>query len=220
MPKNLRNVVYSLLFPLYCPSCEKHLDNGRGWLCPECWSSLIGAEKGQWQHLKPLKKIAVKVAFQYDDVTRMLVQQMKFNGRIDIAEMIGEKLALCFGNLVVDYQLKAVIPVPLHPVRVRERGYDQNLVIANSFGRELNLPVYPKVIKRIKNTKPQSRLSNSERMTNLRGAFKPVMKTNDKLSGTVILLDDVIHTGSTAVGCVNALNEAGIKDMLVISAFG
>jgi ComF family protein len=145
---------------------------------------------------------------------------MKFNGRIDIAEMIGEKIAQCFRNLVLDYRFKCVVPVPLHPVRIRERGYNQNLIIANSFGRILNLPVYSNLIKRIKNTKPQSRLSNSERMTNLHGAFKPVKKTDKKPSGDVILIDDVIHTGSTAAGCIDALCEAGIKNTLVISAFG
>jgi len=218
--KNIRNVVYSLLFPLYCPSCDEHLEDGRGWLCLECWKSLTRPERGRWQKFKSLRKHTVKVAFLYNDVTRILVNQMKFNGRVDIADTIGERLAYHFGNLTTDYRLKGVVPVPLHPVRIRERGYDQNVAIASSFGQQLDIPVLPNLIKRVRNTRPQSRLSNNERLINLQGAFQPVEKTTKTKSGTVILLDDVIHTGATVIGCMDALTEAGIKNTLVISAFG
>lgn len=145
---------------------------------------------------------------------------MKYNGRIDIAREIGVRMADRFSELVSTCGATGIVPVPLHPVRVRERGFDQNLHIARSLAQQFDLPLFTRLIKRIRNTPPQSRLSDAERLTNLRGAFSPYKDCVPPPEGTILLVDDVIHTGATALGCIEALAETGIREVIVLAAFG
>jgi predicted amidophosphoribosyltransferase len=111
------------------------------------------------------------------------------------------------------------VPVPLHPVRIRERGYDQNRMIADSVAAQLNLPVRSDLIRRVRHTTPQSRLPDDRRLTNLAGAFEPARGSSPP-AGTLLLIDDVIHTGATARGCWEALERAGADDVAVLTACG
>ena len=160
------------------------------------------------------------VAFHYDSIARDLVHQMKFNGRIDIAREIGARSAERLRDQIPVSELDGVVPVPLHPVRIRERGYDQILVIARAAADQLQLPLLDTLIRRIRNTPPQSRLSNVERLVNLRGAFSPVSTSQKASNVNVLLVDDVIHTGATARDCIRALSEAGVRNVMVLSACG
>ena len=209
----------SLIFPHYCPSCGKNLEDGSGWLCPECWSSLTAPGRGIWWHVPKLRDKVI-VAFLYNDTTRDLTHQMKFNGRTDIAAELGVRAALRIKDLVVESGIAGVVPVPLHPVRVRERGYDQNLVIARSAAECLDLPLITGLIKRVKNRPPQSRLSNIARLSNLRGAFAPTEANIKAFKDAVLLVDDIIHTGATALGCISALTRTGVRDVRVLAALG
>jgi len=160
------------------------------------------------------------ITFAYNDITRMLVHQMKFRGRSDIAARLGRTVADCLYRILLNLNIATVIPVPLHPVRVRERGYNQNIIIAENFAERLKLPVRADLIRRVRNTPPQSRLSDAERKVNLIGAFAPVLSNRPNPMGMVVLIDDVFHTGSTLRGCLEALEKCGIKEVIAVTAFG
>ncbi len=209
----------SLIFPHYCPSCGKDWEDGSGWLCTECWLNLPAPGRGLWWRVPKLRDKVI-VAFLYNDTTRDFTHQMKFNGRTDIAEELGVRAASRIRDLVAESDIAGVVPVPLHPVRVRERGYDQDLVIARSVAECLDLPLITGLIKRAKNRPPQSRLSNIERLSNLRGAFVHSTASVKRFKGAVLLVDDIIHTGATALGCISALSRAGISDVRVLAALG
>jgi len=217
--RHLELVAGSLVFPQYCPSCLNSQVDGSGWICPDCWSNLPGPGLGAWWKIYTLRG-KVMVAFHYDSIARDLVRQMKFYGRIDIAREIGARSAERLRDQIPVSELDGVVPVPLHPVRIRERGYDQILVIARAAADQLQLPLLDTLIRRIRNTPPQSRLSNVERLVNLRGAFSPVSTSPKASNVNVLLVDDVIHTGATARDCIRALSEAGVSNVMVLSACG
>ena len=123
-------------------------------------------------------------------------------------------------DLISPGDIAAVVPVPLHPTRIRERGYDQNLVLSRRIAEGLNLPLRTGLIRRVKHRPPQSRLSNLERLTNLKGAFRPDTSSGTKIDGAVLLVDDIIHTGATALSCIDALSRMGISDVRVLAALG
>ncbi|NQT35571.1 ComF family protein [bacterium] len=216
---HLELTLSSLVFPLYCPACGGYWIERSGGICSDCWSNLPAPGRGRWFH-EPALKGKVSAAFHYDDISRNLVHLMKFRGRIDIAREIGVRAADRLKSLYSQSELACVIPVPLHPVRIRERGYDQSLVIAESVAKALSVPLIVDIIRRTRNTPPQSRLSDVERISNLKDAFSASLIDQGTVSGTILLIDDVIHTGATVMGCIKTLAKSGIKNIRILAAFG
>ena len=209
----------SLVFPLYCPACGTEWNEKSGGICSDCWSNLPAPGRGKWFH-NPALKGKTAAAFHYGDISRDLIHLMKFRGRIDIAKEVGVRAADRLKSLYSESELAGVVPVPLHPVRVRERGYDQSLVIAESVAQALSVPLISNIIRRTRNTPPQSRLSDVERISNLKDAFSASPADSGAISGTFLLVDDVIHTGATVMGCIKTLAKSGIKNIRILAAFG
>lgn len=212
-------VLTSLIFPAYCTRCRGEMAMEDVWLCNDCWAKLPRARYGSWNGDELLNR-NITTCYRYDDAMRDIIRNMKFGGRQDLAGQLGIKAAkIARGNLR-NFRFSAVIPIPLHPVRIRERGYDQSYLIAEQVAKSLNVPFRPDIIRRIRNTTPQSRLSDKERMTNLIGAFEPAKGSEVLPDGTVLLVDDVIHTGSTARECIKVLNELGVGLIYVLAVAG
>ena len=105
-----------------------------------------------------------------------------------------------------------LMPVPLHNVRERERGYNQSKILAEEISELTFLPLLDKVLIRKKNTRDQTNLNAEERERNVRGAF--VVRDNIELKGKkVILVDDVMTTGATLKECSRVLKEAGVREV-------
>jgi len=103
---------------------------------------------------------------------------------------------------------QALIPIPLHDNRLRRRGYDQALELAQPIARQLNLPLRADLLRRTRATQPQSQLDAAGRRRNLRGAFAVCQR--GPLPAHVVLFDDVMTTGATLYTAANALRRAGI----------
>jgi len=198
--------ITSLVFPGYCPECSAEVATNVEWACDDCWNRLSPAGRGLWSMQNVLLE-RIFVAFHYNDLARTLVHQMKFYGREDIAGKLGRLAAeqMLLGG--VEWPVEAIVPVPLHPVRIRERGYDQNLSIARGVSEITGLPVCTDLVRRVRHTSPQSRLSDGERLVNLRDAFEPVSSSSSSIPETILFVDDVIHTGATIIGCIEALKR-------------
>jgi ComF family protein len=104
--------------------------------------------------------------------------------------------------------LDVIIPVPLHPQRLREREYNQSLLLANRLSRQTGIPLLLACLLRIRPTVPQTSLSKKERLTNLRGAFS-VSKPAYIQGKRILLVDDVFTTGTTLNECAKTLRRAG-----------
>lgn len=106
-----------------------------------------------------------------------------------------------------------LVPVPLHPVRFRERGFNQAETLCRNLSRDTGLIVLTRAVKRIRVTRTQALLSRGERLANMRGAFAPAkMNLNDK---RVVLVDDVLTTGATTNECASACLKAGAAAVCV-----
>ena len=103
----------------------------------------------------------------------------------------------------------ALIPVPIHPKRLRTRGFNQAEVLARKLGEALSLPVCAGILERSRNTEPQKELRASERLRNLEKAF--CVRGECELPHSAILIDDIYTTGSTIEACARALKKAGME---------
>jgi len=112
--------------------------------------------------------------------------------------------------------LDRIIPVPLHPKRLRWRGFNQALILAREVGRLWRLPVDPFILRRSRETPPQTELSEEERTKNVRGAF--AVDPRKSVEGeSLLLVDDVYTSGATVNECSRALQRAGAKEVHVLT---
>ena len=137
-----------------------------------------------------------------------------------------ETMALPIGHLMAEY-LKSkpfgselgdiIIPVPLHPARLRERGFNQSSALAKVISRESGIPWSPKIMVRTRRTRSQASLKAAERRANVEGAFavRDVSAIREK---RIILIDDVLTTLFTVNECSKVLRESGAKSIWVLGA--
>jgi ComF family protein len=112
---------------------------------------------------------------------------------------------------VVESVPDQLIPVPLHADRLRERGFNQAVELARPIARHFGLPLNLKGVRRVLPTPPQSDLSRKQRLKNIRGAFEVVQGIAQPVSGHVVIIDDVMTTGSTADELAKVLRRAGAE---------
>lgn len=113
-------------------------------------------------------------------------------------------------------QALMVLPVPLHPKRLKEREFNQSLLLAKEISRTLKIPLIPDNLQRIRWTRPQIELKGEERLTNVKGAFK--LKAPKAVEGKFFLLiDDVYTTGATVRECSKVLKKAGAEKVYVFT---
>jgi competence protein ComFC len=149
----------------------------------------------------------------YEGALRKAIHCFKYKYMRGLAEVLGSLLVTFWraNALPVD----AIVPVPLHRRRVRERGYNQSALLALVLGREVHLPVLTDVLRRDRYTLSQVRLGWQERRKNVAGAFSCV---DLRLAGKdVLLVDDVCTTGSTLEACSIALQSGGARSVRALT---
>ena len=140
----------------------------------------------------------------YEAPADHLLQGLKFNGRLELASVLGELMATWLEG-IIDSRPDTLIPMPLHPDRLRERGFNQAVELARPIARNLGMSMELHNCIRQKTTSPQSDLSRKERIKNVKGAFEVLRP----VSGHVVIIDDVMTTGSTAHEFAKTLLQAG-----------
>jgi ComF family protein len=133
-----------------------------------------------------------------------------------LSKPFGEWLALALPR---ELTFDAVVPMPLHWMRRWQRGFNQAELLASEIARRWNLPVC-NVVRRRKATKMQAGLTNAKRRANMQGAFvmRGAMRGISRVDGMrVLLVDDVLTTGSTAAACARVLKHAGAKHVTVLA---
>lgn len=224
----------SLLFPVVCAACGHPLDNsGENPLCPSCLTQLpelptalcrrcalplpgpgAGVEICLSCRVNPPAFDGAACSFLYQGGAKTLVTALKYGGRTSLADFLGKQLAHEVRNRLSGLPLQAVVPVPLHPVRQRERTFNQAALLARAAAAELRLPLREEWLVRKRFTRPQTELAREERIRNLRGAFERTADLDPACSG-VLLIDDVLTTGATAGACARLLKAGGIRHVAV-----
>ncbi|MGI8740548.1 MAG: ComF family protein [Gammaproteobacteria bacterium] len=177
-----------------CAACEDELPRP-GLACARCGLPVTSSDVtvcGTCQK-KPPAFDAVTALFQYQPPVNHLIHQLKFHGRLSHARLLGQLLAKHL-SARSGVPPECIVPVPLHPRRIRERGFNQALELARHVGRRLRVPVDFKSARRIRHTDTQTDLPAKARRSNVRGAFKIA---TDFRACHVAILDDVVTTGAT-----------------------
>lgn len=220
--KKIKNFTLDLLFPIHCLGCQKE----GIWICPDCFNSIpINNEQICPRCLKPselgkfcpacsknsnLKGVIVASSYQ-NQILKEAIHTLKYRFVQDLSLPLGKILARSLKESIFEKYKKEdflIIPVPLHKRRINYRGFNQASLLAKIISQEFNIPVKEKIILRTKHTSPQTELKAEQRRSNILNAFKYV-GNNSLNNKRIILIDDVLTTGSTMEECAKIIKKYG-----------
>jgi ComF family protein len=218
---NWLNKIQQIFYPYTCFICNEAGDNDLD-LCVKCRSNLkaigttcriCGIAMHTERSLTCGRCLAKKPHFdsiitlyEYDETSKQLIQALKFNSKHNCARTMGRLMSAGFrhhGTLP-----DAILAVPLHKKRLRDRGFNQSQLIAQHLHQQLNIPLLNNTCTRTINTASQTTLKAKERRKNLSNAFS---YNNQQFVNSIAVIDDVVTTGSTANEIAKTLKNAGVK---------
>ena len=161
-------------------------------VCPRCCEPSVNAEMCGACITKPPSFDRTQVGYYFAEPLSQLIYDLKYHQQSANARLLAEVVAEYFDTA----NIEALVPVPIHPLRRRTRGYNQAELIARALGKLLEIPVLSLDLKRVKDTPSQTHLTAKQRHQNLTKAFQMEANGSDKLN-RIALIDDVITTGAT-----------------------
>ena len=219
---------FSLLFPRLCYACGNQLMRNESLICTECFV-VIPRTNYHFIEDNPVAQlfwgrclIEKAAAFSYYNKgsrIRKLIHNLKYNGIREIGYDLGRLYGLSLKTSGFINDIDIIIPVPLHPLKERIRGFNQSETISMGIADVTRLPVDIKSLARILVSATQTKRSRYERWTNVEGIFQ-VIDSKSIMGKHILLVDDVITTGSTIESCANELLRIeGVKVSVVALAF-
>ncbi len=157
-----------------------------------------------------------RALLRFHGVARQAIHGLKYLRQLHWSRVLQAWQADGVGAVVDRAEVDVVMPVPLHPVRERERGFNQAWVLVEPLAHMWRIASHRRALVRVRQTETQTHLNRAERMSNLRGAFE--VRRPEVIAGRrVLLVDDVLTTGSTTSECARVLREAGATSVLVFT---
>ena len=222
------------LLPATCVVCERMLDSGeRALVCGRCWVRLaplaspqctrcghpLRASHCRWcELLLPQVALARSVCWTHRGTGAAIVHALKYAGWHAAADGIAERMSRVAWPYELAATRTALVPAPLSPSRLRERGYNQSEELARSLASRWRLPVWRDVIERVRATETQTRLTPAERLANVSGAFRARDTARGMLRNAhVVLVDDVVTTAATLNACAAALLAGGVRTLSYVT---
>jgi ComF family protein len=203
----------SLFFPHPCYACDDALRKNEKVLCSVCLSHLPKTDFHQKQD-NPIAKlfwgraiINSATAYYYfhkGNKVQHLIHQLKYKGAREIGIFIGEQMGYELKNAPNFSSVDIIVPVPLHPKKEKKRGYNQSAIFGMGLSHGLGKPMNANILYRKRFTETQTKKTRSERWENVENVFS-VRCPEDFLGKHLLLVDDVITTGSTLEACIHAL---------------
>jgi len=226
----LKDFIVDLLFApkANCLGCGSVKGSDENWLCSECavklselsvcgnvyricsgcGEVLTGSRCRECGNEDRFYRAAA--AYEYDEPVKGLIASFKFRGAWRIAEWMGGEISRAVNEAGLN-DFDAVTFVPLHNKREKQRGFNQARLLAERISAISGKPCIG-ILKRMRHTKQQAKLTASERRKNLLGAFECVEQIN---GGKMLLIDDVRSTGSTCIQCAEQLIKSGASDVYI-----
>jgi competence protein ComFC len=214
--KEALTALAGFFFPSYCRVCGKESGED-GIVCGKCRSGLI--EKAMayvptGKDILPAEEVIVFLP--YDRTVRSLIHDLKYRGIHSLGFLFGSLMAQKAGFHSGNGMKPLLVPVPLHPKKLKSRGYNQSERLAAGIASVTGFSVDETLISRARFTETQTTLSHDSRKENVSGAF--VYSGVENLSGVpVILIDDVLTTGSTVSECAKILKDNGARKIIVMA---
>ena len=216
------NFIYDLIFPKKCVGCDKE----GFWLCEKCFKKIIIIKspfcpycykltpQGQYcLRCRPRHNLTgVIITAHYEEPLKEAIHRFKYDKVRDLAEPLSELMILRLeeGFPQGDFVL---VPIPLSRQRDAERGFNQAGLLADKVGEAFEIPVLNRVLKKVKDVRPQMELKRRERLENIKGAFGLGRGARKVKNKTVLLVDDVFTTGATLNEAGLVLKKAGAKNV-------
>lgn len=202
---------------LICPECVKKLSFVKDPVCKRCGKEVISADIEYCFDCVRHKRTFEygRALVNYDEIARSSMAKIKYKNKREYLDFYGEAICARYEKQIRRMEADVLVPVPVHPSRRRERGFNQAELLARRIGERLEIPVCPQMLVRNKKTVPQKGLDPAGRLKNLEEAFL----AGEPLKGVegVILVDDIYTTGSTIEACTRALKKAGVKNVYFLT---
>lgn len=207
--------------PRPCAGCGVTLTGSEIGVCRTCLDGLPATRFEAWGQ-NPMKetmdgRVELVSAFagfffHKGETLREIIHQFKYDGNRLCAIEMGRELGRMASASGFAAPYDALVPVPLHKARERQRGYNQSLLLARGMAQTTGLRVLPDILVRRRNMQTQTRLSHAERARNVMGGFGLTPRAADAAGQTLLLVDDVFTTGATSEACLETLRGiAGVR---------
>ena len=232
----LLRAFFEVIFPPLCHVCRSPVTDGAEiHLCASCRDQLVPigsplctvcgepfATEGGIDHRcgtcltsrRPFD--AARAPLVLAGPAQELIHRFKYGGKVHLRRPLALLTARELAPLAREWGVELLVPVPLHARRLRERGFNQAVLLGESLGRAWRLPLARRALRRVRWTEPQAGLSAAERAENIRGAFA-VAEPARVAGRRVLLVDDVYTTGSTVTECARELKRAGATAVFVVT---
>jgi len=207
--------------PFFCRLCWENVKRLSEHVCPRCgqpFASTITLTYAAGHvcapcRLNPPAYTRAWALYPYEPPLQDAIRLFKYHGKVVLAKHLGLLLEEGAGLLP---PVDLLMPVPLHPDRLRDRGFNQALLLADCLNRRLRTPICYDNLVRCRPTKPQTELTRKARIKNLRRTFA-LLQPNQVKDKRVLLVDDVMTTGTTVNECAKTLRKAGSGDVFVLT---
>lgn len=207
--------------PFFCRLCWENLKRLTEPVCPRCglpFASTITLTHAPGHlcascRLHPPAYTRAWALYPYEPPLQDAIRLFKYHGKVVLAKHLGSLLEGCVGRLP---PVDLLMPVPLHPDRLRDRGFNQALMLADRLNRRLKAPISYDNLVRCRATQPQTELTRKARMKNLRRTFA-LLHPEQVKDKRVLLIDDVMTTGTTVNECAKTLRKAGSAAVFVLT---
>ena len=233
--KSFGSAFLNFLFPPVCLFCEVGLQSHEKIACSICMEDVeeiedpfckrcgiplsddgsITKDCGWCRQIVPDVKI-LRSAFKFGGLVENIVHNFKYNGWTGLSSLMAAGMYKVLSENKGLQGIDLIIPVPLHSVRKRERGYNQSELLSKELSKLSGIETEVNLLKRIRNTPSQTKLNFEQRKANVGGAFR--LKDSDEVKGAnVLLIDDVLTTGSTVSACAEVLLDAGAGEVSILT---
>ena len=221
-------MLLNLLFPRRCLGCSRH---GQYFcvvcrqkvrfkqmpICPACGQGAISG-KTHLSCCAPQQLDGLVSLFNYEGMVKKAIIKLKYKYVTDLAEELvslaaKRLLQVAPQRIFFEGEALTIIPVPLHPRRERQRGFNQSLLLGKLLAREFGWRIEPNSLVREKYTRPQTKLKGKERRHNIKGVFGTMSGSSIPRHSQALVFDDVWTTGSTLKECGRVLKRAGVKNV-------
>lgn len=204
---NWAEKVLDILFPPVCLRCGKP---GKHPLCQGCSEELVPNPKSE-----TVSSFNLTTIYPYYGTGRDIMHLFKFDGY----DCFARPLAEIASNYIFNMKPRVLVPIPVHFIRIRQRGFNQSAMIAYDLARILRWEYNGKVVMRARNTKPQFNLDMDDRIANIKNSMAPYPFAKIDPKMRYMIVDDIVTTGATIAECARVLRNMGAIHIDALAIF-